>query len=77
MTDAKYTFDIQGMTCDHCVRAVKNALEDVSGVKSTDVKIGHAEVEASDENLHDQLASAIEEEGYEITGSSSSSSSSS
>jgi len=77
MTEAKYSFDIQGMTCDHCVRAVKNALEDVSGVESADVKIGHADVKASDEDLHDRLASAIKEEGYEITGSSSSSSSSS
>lgn len=76
-TEAKYSFDIQGMSCDHCVRAVKNALEEVDGVKSTKVEIGHAEVEATDDNLHDRLAAAIQEEGYEVRGSSSSSQSSS
>ena len=63
----KVSFDIEGMSCDHCVRAVKNALEAVPGVRAADVRVGHADVE-TEGATRDALVGAIEEEGYRVVG---------
>lgn len=63
-----HAFDISGMTCDHCVRAVKKALEGVPGVRRADVRVGHADVESEDTVRKDLLVTAIEEEGYQVRG---------
>ena len=36
---------IEGMTCEHCVRAVRGRLEKTDGVKVGDVKVGSATLE--------------------------------
>ncbi len=55
---------VQGMTCGHCERAVKEALESVEGAQNVDVNLGegYATVEGS-ANV-DALVAAVEEEGY-------------
>lgn len=61
------TIDIEGMTCQHCVQAVKKALEDVPGVESADVSLeeGHAVVRYSDATVHlDELVKAVNDAGY-------------
>ena len=66
MSTIETKLSIQGMTCGHCARAVKNALEAVSGVSSAsvDLESGIAGV------THDQSANvadfveAVTEEGY-------------
>jgi len=57
--------NITGMTCDHCQRAVKGALESVEGVQSATVNLnaGTAQVEG-DADLN-ALIAAVEEEGYQ------------
>jgi copper chaperone len=55
---------VQGMTCNHCVMAVKKALEGVAGVRAAevDLTLGRARVEgAADLGA---LIAAVEEEGY-------------
>lgn len=63
------TITINGMSCEHCVRAVKGALGAQKGVKSVDVSLEdkHARVVYDDElsRLSD-LESAVVEEGYEV-----------
>ena len=58
--------DITGMTCDHCVRSVTNALKDVEGVQDAVVSLDEkrAVVTAEDVDLP-ALIAAVEEEGYE------------
>ena len=58
------TVEIQNMTCDHCKRAVENALRDLPGVQSVqvDVKAGRAQVEGAPDPA--QLLAALAEEGY-------------
>ncbi|HET9869661.1 MAG TPA: heavy-metal-associated domain-containing protein [bacterium] len=46
-------FNIDGMTCDHCVRAVTEALKGVAGVREAEV------------NLKDRLARVTYEGGLE------------
>jgi len=57
---------ITGMTCDHCVHAVTNAVQEVPGVKSAKVSLEEnaAVVQGDDLDLAKILA-AISEEGYE------------
>ena len=61
------TLDVQGMTCQNCVRHVREALERVPGVRSADVNLesGSAVVH-HDQTIDPQtFIAAIEEEGYE------------
>ena len=56
--------NIDGMTCEHCVTAVKNALERTPGVEKAvvDLKAGSASVEGGADTQ--QLLQAVENEGY-------------
>jgi copper chaperone len=65
-----HSFDIEGMSCDHCVRAVRSALESLPGVESVNVRIGHVDVKLSADagTSRDALVDAIEEEGYRVRG---------
>ena len=59
---------IEGMSCKHCVNAVKNALNAIDGVNSAEVDLEKktAIVEASDKVTDDMLREAVEEEGYTV-----------
>ena len=63
-----HQFSIQGMTCSHCIRSVKAALEGVPGVKNAYVEIGRATVNTEDEVSRDELVGAIEAEDYRVSG---------
>lgn len=62
------TMDISGMTCGHCVAAVRRALDAVSGVTVDTVAIGSATV-TFDPSLttRDHVAQAVEDEGYRVS----------
>jgi copper chaperone CopZ len=64
----KTTLKIDGMSCDHCVKHVKEALEGVAGVSSANVvlKKNFAEVEHGDAVTLDSLTAAVVEAGYEV-----------
>ncbi len=55
---------ISGMTCGHCVSAVREALQAVSGAGEVSVELesGIAKIEG-DANL-EQILAAVKEEGY-------------
>ncbi len=58
--------NITGMTCQHCVKSVREALADVPGVdKVVEVNLerGEATLEGNPET--DRLLEAVREEGYE------------
>lgn len=63
------TLEIQGMSCGHCVAAVKRALGDLAGVEVRDVQIGAAQVAFDPAVVSpEQIASAVEDEGYTVRG---------
>ena len=62
------TLQIDGMSCDHCVHAVREALEGVSGAVVESVEVGRATVDAGPEASRDQLVEAIQDAGYTVTG---------
>jgi copper ion binding protein len=62
------TLKVQGMTCQHCVRAVTQALESKDGVTQAKVELeaGRARVEHDESRVTPrELAAAIADEGYE------------
>lgn len=59
--------NVTGMTCDHCVHAVTNALQDVAGVSKAIVSLDEKSARVEVDGVVDVAAmiAAIEEEGYE------------
>jgi copper chaperone CopZ len=56
---------IEGMSCEHCVRAVRGRLEKTDGVKVGDVQIGSATIEFDPAKTNvDAIEDAIADEGY-------------
>lgn len=56
---------IEGMTCQHCVRAVKGRLERTPGVLLKSVDVGSAELSYDPAATNvDDIESAISDEGY-------------
>lgn len=57
---------IDGMTCDHCRRAVKEALESVGGVAHAEVDLvaGTASVAHEPNVDRNALVAAVAQEGY-------------
>ena len=64
----KKTLAITGMSCNHCVMAVRGALDAVEGLDVLDVSIGSADVAIQDATIEDsRLSVVIEEEGFTLT----------
>jgi copper chaperone len=68
-TMEKVTLKVDGMSCEHCVKAVTNALAGIAGV--TDIVVSLKEGTASftrNENtvLMEAVKAAITEEGFEV-----------
>ena len=63
----RITFDIDGMSCAHCVAAVKKELADVAGVAVDDVTIGSATVHYDPAVVSpDRISDAIGDAGYAV-----------
>ena len=62
----KKVIKIDGMGCQHCVKSVTNALENVSGVKILEVKIGEATVGIAEDFDMSIIVDALDDVGYEV-----------
>lgn len=63
------TLEIDGMHCEHCVSAVRSALESLEALTVQEVDVGTAQVSYNPEALsRDQLAEAIDDAGFELAG---------
>ncbi len=63
------TIPVYGMSCEHCVKAVSNALNALKGVKKIEVSLeGKNARVVYDEELTglNELESTIIEEGYQV-----------
>ncbi len=61
------TYTISGMSCEHCVKAVENALKEIDGVTVRNVEIGRAVVAYDDDQVKGaEVVAALEEEGYTV-----------
>ena len=63
-----FELKINGMSCAHCVRAVRSALEKTPGVKVRDVSVGSAAGEYEPAQTSPEgLATAVRAAGYDAT----------
>lgn len=57
---------IKGMSCQHCVASVKEALEKIPGIKSVDVNLDKGEANYKGEASQDSVEAAIKKIGFEV-----------
>lgn len=60
--------EIEGMSCGHCVKAVREALEGVSDVAVERVEVGRAQIVTdarAPEGVAGQLVEALRDAGYD------------
>ena len=62
------TYLVEGMTCDHCVRAVTTEVSSIPGVTDVDVDLPSGAVRVTSAEPVDEGAfrAAVEEAGYEV-----------
>ena len=59
-------FEVQGMSCGHCERAVTQAVHSVDPAAQVKVDLGSGKVEVQSAQPRDAIARAIAEEGYTV-----------
>ncbi len=62
------TINVTGMSCDHCVKAVEKALQEVEGVQNPRVSLedGTASFEDDPSVDMDEVVKAVEKAGYAV-----------
>jgi copper chaperone len=67
----KVTLKIEGMTCEHCVAHVTEALQGLPGVEETNVSLDKGEASVVFDPTQTstvQMADAVEDAGYDVVG---------
>ncbi|GAB2716311.1 copper ion binding protein [Paenibacillus cisolokensis] len=61
------TLQVKGMSCQHCVNSIENALKQVGANGKVDLKSNSVTVEYDENKLTlDAVKEAIEEQGYDV-----------
>jgi copper ion binding protein len=62
------TYDVVGMTCDHCVRSVTEEVSALAGVSGVEVDLasGKVHVTTREPITTDQVRGAVAEAGYQL-----------
>jgi len=62
------TIKVKGMSCEHCVKAVKKALSEVEGIKDVTVDLSKGEVSFEEQApvAPEVLKERIKKAGYEL-----------
>jgi copper chaperone len=67
VTMAETKLAIEGMSCQHCVMAVKKALGGVPGILESDIQIGSAAVKYDESKIKkEDIKAKIEKAGYKV-----------
>ena len=62
----EHVFEVQGMTCGHCERAVTNAVHDVDAAAQVQIDRSQNKVVVQSATDREILRHAIAEEGYQV-----------
>lgn len=69
MSQVTAVLTVSGMSCGHCVKTVRGALESSMAVEVVDVEIGEARVLVDPDSDALELARiAVDETGFEVVG---------
>lgn len=61
-----YDYQVKGMTCGHCVKAVTNAVKEVDASAEVKIDLETGRVQVNSALASDKLSAAITEAGYEV-----------
>ncbi|HYF61941.1 MAG TPA: copper ion binding protein [Herpetosiphonaceae bacterium] len=63
------SFNVPGISCQHCVNAITNEVSGVDGVKTVAVDLAskRVRVESEESVSRETLTAAIEEAGYDVS----------
>jgi copper chaperone len=61
------TFNVQGMTCGHCERAVTQAVRAVDPAAEVRIDRAAGKVDVQSAQPHEAIAKAIADEGYAVS----------
>jgi copper chaperone len=65
----KVTLNVQGMSCDHCVKAVEGSVGELNGVSSVKVNLKANTVDVQYNNQEvslDKIKETIDDQGYDV-----------
>ncbi|HEX7096355.1 MAG TPA: cation transporter [Acidimicrobiales bacterium] len=62
------TYDVKGMSCEHCVSAVRTEITRIPSVTGVEVDLGSGKVTVTADGpiTDDAVAAAVDEAGYEV-----------
>ena len=61
------SYTVEGMTCDHCVKAITSEVTQLAGVDAVAVDLATGTVKVSGDQVDDAaVATAIDEAGYTV-----------
>ena len=63
----QYQFEVQGMTCGHCERAVTSAIQQLDPQAQVRIDRAQNRVDVDSSQPREALAAAIAEDGYQVT----------
>lgn len=66
MSQTQQTFDVQGMTCGHCEKAVTTAIRQLDPQAEVHIDRSQNRVEVNSAQAREAIAEAIREEGYQV-----------
>lgn len=65
----RYELNIGGMSCQHCVKAVREALAELPEVQLESVEVGRAVVSLEPPAALERVRARLDEEGYPLLSS--------
>ncbi len=70
MATTTTTYQVSGMTCEHCVSAVTSEVSQVPGVTGVNVDLASGAVTVTSDGPLDRsaVAAAVDEAGYAVVG---------
>ena len=60
------TITIKGMSCQHCVKSTKEALNKIPGIQNVEVNLDKGEASFNGDIDHELVKEAIEKIGFEV-----------
>lgn len=61
------TYNVVGMSCEHCVASVNEEVSQVQGVRDVEVDLGSGRLAVTGEGFSDgAIVAAVDEAGYEL-----------
>ncbi|MCX2890224.1 MULTISPECIES: cation transporter [Pseudomonas] len=58
-------FNVQGMTCGHCVKAVTRAVQEQDAQAKVEIDLAARQVRVHSDLAQEQILTAIRDEGYQ------------